>query len=188
MEMEEELMANFNTDININPDRSLKVNQKPRVLTAKYGDGYEQRTGSGINTDEEEWDLKWTNRTFNEGNKIIKFFEDHAGVTSFDWYPEGYQISSTATGTNTDKLIDTNSYFTNRYLNATVSNTTDSTTAVVEVVDSGTQLSLSSDIMASGESYTIYPYKKYICSEWTSTIPHNGVQTITAKFKKVFEP
>ena len=181
-------MANFNTEVNITPDRGLKINSKPRVLVAKYGDGYEQRTSAGINTEEESWDLKWTNRTLNEGNKIVKFFEDQGGVTAFDWYPAGYEISSTTTSANTDKLIDTNVYFTNRYLNATVSNTTDSTTATVEIVDSGTQLSLSSDIMASGESYTIYPYKKYICSEWSATHPQNGVQTITAKFRRVFEP
>jgi len=180
-------MANFNTEVNINPDKGMRGSQKPRILIAKYGDGYEQRTGAGIHTEEEEWDLTWTNRTTNEGNKIIKFLEDQGGVTAFDWYPTGYEISSTTTSANTDKLIDTSVYFTNRYLNATVSNTTDSTTAVVEVVDSGTQLSLSSDIMASGESYTIYPYQKYVCEEWNATMPVDGVQTISAKFRRVFE-
>ena len=180
-------MANFNTEIGINPDKGMKGTQKPRTLVAKYGDGYEQRVGAGINTEEETWDLQWTNRTTNEGNKIIKFLEDQGGTAAFDWYPTGYEISSTTTSANTDKLIDTSVYFTNRYLNATVSNTTDSTTAVVEVVDSGTQLSLSSDIMASGESYIIYPYQKYVCEEWNATMPVDGVQTISAKFRRVFE-
>ena len=35
-------------------------------------------------------------------------------------------------------------------------NTTDSTVATVTAVDSATALSISADIMASGESYTIY--------------------------------
>ena len=180
-------MANFNTEVNIVPDRGLRVDSKPRVLVAKYGDGYEQRTSAGINTEEESWQLSWTNRTTNEGNKITKFLEDQGGVTAFDWYPAGYEISSTATSTTSDKLVDTAQYFTNRYLNATVSNTTDTTTATITAVDSGTTLSLSSDIMVSGESYTIYPYKKYVCSEWSATQPQNGVQTITAKFRRVFE-
>ena len=181
-------MANFNTEVAISPDRGLKLNQKPRVLTAKYGDGYEQRTSLGINIEEETWNLSWANRPTTQANKIIKFFEDQQGVTAFDWYPVGYEISSTTTSANQDKLIDTNVYFTNRYINATVTNTTDSTTATVEAVDSGTQLSISSDIMASGESYTIYPYQKYICEEWNTTIPVNGIQTVTAKFRRVFEP
>ena len=181
-------MANFNSEVAINPDRGLKSQQKPRVLTAKYGDGYEQRTSLGINTEEETWNLSWSNRTINESNKIIKFFEDQQGVTAFDWYPAGYEISSTATSTEYEKLHDTSVYFTQRYHNATVTNTTDSTTSTVESVDSGTQLTLTSDIMASGETYTIYPYHKYVCEEWSATIPVNGIQTVTAKFRRVFEP
>ena len=46
-------MADFNTDVNITPDRNLKHTTKPRVLKAKYGDGYEQRAGDGINILEE---------------------------------------------------------------------------------------------------------------------------------------
>ena len=181
-------MADFNSDVNINPDKGMSAKQKPRTLVAKYGDGYEQRVSAGIHVEEEEWDLRWTNRSTADGNKIIKFFEDLQGKTAFDWYPVGYEISSTTTSDATDKLIDSTQYFTNRYLNATVSNTTDSTTATVTAIDSATQLTIDSNIMASGESYTIYPKKKYICQEWNATYPQNGIQTISAKFRRVFEP
>lgn len=181
-------MANFITDVGINPDKGMRGTQKPRTLIAKYGDGYEQRASAGIHTEEESWDLTWTNRTLEEGNKIILFLEVQGGTTAFDWYPEGYQISSTTTGTNTDRLIDTSVRFTRRYLDATVTNTTDGTTALVDSVCSCSELILTSDIMTSGEDYTIYPYKKYVCEQWTTTLPVNGTQTISAKFRRVFEP
>jgi len=180
-------MANFNTEVNINPDRGLKANQEPKVLKATYGDGYEQRVASGINNLPETWNLTWKNRTSAEANKIVKFLEDQGGVTAFDWYPTGYDISSTTTSATTKKLVDTTQYFTNRFLNTTV---TDSggTTTTVTAVDSSTQLSLAADILSSGETYTIYPYKKYVCSKWSTQETLSGVRTITATFTKVFEP
>jgi len=180
-------MANFNTDINITPDRGLKADQKPRTFIASYGDGYQQRVAAGINNIPEEWSLTWKNRSYAESNKIIKFFEDLNGTSGFDWYPPGYDIGSTTTSTATKKLIDTSQYFTKRYLNTTVTDSA-SNTATVLAIDSGTQLSLSSDIMASGETYTIYPYKKFICTQWNVIEPVQGIRTISAKFTRVFEP
>lgn len=180
-------MANFNLDVNINPDKGLKTNQKPRTFTANYGDGYQQRVAAGINNIPEEWNLTWKNRSSAEMNKIIKFLEDQNGVSSFDWYPPGYEIGSTTTSIATNKLIDTSQYFTKRYLNATVTDST-SNTATITAIDSATQLSLSTDIMASGETYTIYPYTKFICTQWGITEPIQGIRTITAKFTRVFEP
>jgi hypothetical protein len=64
--------------------------------------------------------------------------------------------SGTATSTTTNKLVDSAAQFTaNVTVGDIVSNTTDSTTATVNAKDSNTQLTLSADIMASGESYVI---------------------------------
>ena len=180
-------MANFNTEVNITPDRGLKADQAPRVLRATYGDGYEQRAADGINNLPEKWNLTWKNRTSAEANKIVKFLEDQGGVTAFDWYPTGYDIASTTTSAATKKLIDTTQYFTARYLNTTV---TDSggTTTTVTAVDSATQLSLAADVLSSAEIYTIYPYKKYVCDKWSAQETLSGIRTITATFTKVFEP
>ena len=180
-------MANFNTEVNINPDRGQKLDSKPKILQASYGDGYEQRVGQGVNNILETWDLRWKNRTLVEANKIVKFFEDQGGVTAFDWYPTGDDIASTTTSAATKKLVDTTQYFTSKYLNTTV---TDSggTTAVVTAVDSGTQLSLATDIMSSGETYTIYPYKKYVAEKWSTQNEVTGVVSVTATFRQVMEP
>ena len=180
-------MANFNTDVNLIPDRGVSIDQAPRILRAAYGDGYEQRVSAGINSLPESWNLTWNNKTLNEANKIVKFLEDQGGVTAFDWYPPDSDITSTTTSAATNKLVDTTQYFTNRYLNTIVTDA-GATTATVTAVDSATQLSLSSDLMSSGEDYTIYPYKKYKCEKWTSKTPFLGVKSVTAIFIKVFEP
>ena len=180
-------MANFNLDVNVNPDRGLKTSSQPRVLIATYGDGYEQRVAAGINNVPEVWELTWKNRTSADSNKIIKFLEDHGGVTSFDWFPTEYNIASTTTGVSTKKLIDTSQYFSSRYLNTTVTDSLGNT-AIVTAVDSATQLSLSVDIMSSAETYTIYPYKKYKCANWSSQEVLSGFRTVSATFTKVFEP
>jgi len=180
-------MANFNTEVNINPDRGLKADSQPRVLVAEYGDGYEQRAAAGINNIPEVWNLTWKNRTAANSNKIIRFLEQQGGVSSFDWYPTGYDIASTTTGVATKKLIDTTQYFTDRYLNTTVTDSSGNATTVT-AVDSATQLSLAVDYLTSGETYTIYPYKKYKCDKWSSQETQLGVRTVTATFTKVFEP
>ena len=180
-------MANFNTDVNIIPDRGVSTEQSPKVLVAKYGDGYEQRVAAGINNLPEQWQLNWNNRPLNNANKIIKFLEDQGGVTSFDWYPPDTSIASTTTSAATSKLIDTSQIFTNRLLNTTVTDS-GANTATVTAVDSTTQLTLSSDIMASGETYTILPSKKYVCEKWDVSIPFEGIRSVSATFTKVFEP
>jgi len=180
-------MANFITEVNINPDRGLKADSKPRVLVATYGDGYEQRVAAGINNIAEVWNLTWKNRSAADANKILAFLEDQGGVTAFDWYPTEHDISSTTTSAATNKLIDTTQHFTARYLNTTVTDSA-SNTATVTSVDSATQLSLSTDILSSAEVYTIYPYKKYKCDKWSSQEVLSGVRTVTATFTKVFEP
>ena len=180
-------MANFNTDVNLIPDRGMAIDQTPRTFKASYGDGYEQRVSAGINNLPESWSLSWNNKTLNEANKIVKFLEDQGGVTAFDWYPPDSDITSTTTSAATNKLVDTTQYFTNRYLNTIVTDS-GASTATVTAVDSSTQLSLSSDLMSNGEAYTIYPSKKYKCEQWGSTTPFLGVKSVTATFIKVFEP
>ena len=180
-------MANFNTDVNIIPDRGVSTAQTPRIFRAKYGDGYEQRVAAGINNLPEQWQLNWNNRPLNNANKIIKFLEDQGGVTSFDWYPPDTSIASTTTSAATSKLIDTSQIFTNRLLNATVTDQ-GANTATIIAVDSTTQLTLDSDLMANNETYTIYPTKKYKCEKWSTSVPFVGYRSVSATFIKVFEP
>lgn len=63
--------------------------------------------------------------------------------------------SGTATDTIANKLVDSGAAFTTTMVGKTVYNSTDNTWAVITAMDSATQLNLSTDIMVSGESYTI---------------------------------
>lgn len=112
------------------------------------------------------------------GGRVMKFnFEGDSTVT-LEAYPleagagkgffdlvhaDDVITNSTTTGTTTNKLVDTSKNFTTLGVAAgdRVINTTDNTWANVTAVDSATVLSISSDIMASGEDYilTDSPYR-----------------------------
>jgi hypothetical protein len=72
--------------------------------------------------------------------------------------PAVESISSAATGTTSNELVDSAGDFVNKNIKVgdIVYNTTDSTVATVSAIDSATVLSISADIMASGETYRIF--------------------------------
>ncbi len=71
----------------------------------------------------------------------------------------------TTSATTANKLVDSTQNFASTIqVGSFIKNTTDNTTATVTAVDSNTTLSLSSDIMASGENYIIYA-KPYVVFE-----------------------
>ena len=68
----------------------------------------------------------------------------------------GPSFSGTTTGDAANKLVDSTASFTSNVLGYIVYNTSDSTVATVTAVDDANTLSLSADIMDSGEAYTLY--------------------------------
>jgi len=69
----------------------------------------------------------------------------------------GDSVESSATATTASKLVDTTQDFVALGVKVgdAVVNTTDATSALVTAIDSATVLSISADIMASGELYTL---------------------------------
>ena len=65
-------------------DRGLSRKSKHNVLTAKFGDGYEQRVLDGINTKQDQFNIAFKNRDSAEINLIAAFLDDSAGK-SFDF-------------------------------------------------------------------------------------------------------
>jgi phage-related protein len=55
-------MAFDGTDPCWKPTWPVTTDREPRMNTAKFGDGYEQRTLDGINSMNSTWKLKWTMR------------------------------------------------------------------------------------------------------------------------------
>jgi hypothetical protein len=66
----------------------------------------------------------------------------------------GPSVSGTTDGTTANKLVDSTASFTSNVLGYIVYSGTD--VATVTAVDDATTLSLSADIMVSGEAYTLY--------------------------------
>ena len=60
-------------------DRGLSRQSKHNVLTAKFGDGYEQRVLDGINTKQDMFGISFNNREAEDINLIAGFLDDKAG-------------------------------------------------------------------------------------------------------------
>ena len=65
------------------PDKQLTKTSTPRILTAKFGDGYEQRIADGINVLNETYSLTFRNRTKEEIDDIVAFLDTKQNVTKF---------------------------------------------------------------------------------------------------------
>lgn len=68
------------------PSFSTSIDQEPKILEAKFGDGYEQAVLNGINSDPETWSLKFTNISSTNAQVIVDFFlTNETATTPFDW-------------------------------------------------------------------------------------------------------
>ena len=63
----------------------------------------------------------------------------------------------TTTSTTADKLVDSSATFTSTVsIGDRITNTSDSTIAIITAIDSNTELTISNDIFVSGENYTVH--------------------------------
>lgn len=56
------------------------------VFQARFGDGYTQEVGNGINNLTSQWPLSFEVLE-EEAEEIINFFKDHSGFLLFNWTP-----------------------------------------------------------------------------------------------------
>lgn len=79
----------------ISPDKGLNRSSSPKVLIAKFGDGYEQRLPNGINSIDETFTATFNNRTKEEIDDITGYLASLKGATSFIYtIPDDNQLSS----------------------------------------------------------------------------------------------
>jgi len=77
-------MATFTAE----PSYSSSLNLKPKILEAKFGDGYEQAVGDGINNKPRKYSLQFNNLNVVNGDAIETFFDTNdTATTPFDWTP-----------------------------------------------------------------------------------------------------
>ncbi len=67
------------------PDSGVSFEVKPTARVTQFGDGYQQRQASGINTQAKNWDLKFSLRSDAEADAIEGFLSARAAIESFDW-------------------------------------------------------------------------------------------------------
>ena len=63
----------------VTADRGLSRNSTGRVLTAKFGDGYEQRVKDGVNAKNQTFMITFNNRAAADIYNIEKFFNENIG-------------------------------------------------------------------------------------------------------------
>lgn len=90
---------------NIVYDRALNVQSTPRVLVAKFGDGYEQRLADGINTLEQTWNISFVNRTRQEIDDIAAYFTSLNGATAFNFTIPDSNVTGSPAGERTIKVV-----------------------------------------------------------------------------------
>ena len=69
------------------PDFGATASTKPAVRGVKFGDGYEQRLTYGINTQPQDWTLRFTVRDATETKEIDTFLSTAGGKDWFYWTP-----------------------------------------------------------------------------------------------------
>ena len=62
------------------PDRGFTQDDKSRIYTTNFGDGYEQRVANGINTIDQAFSLNFKTRPKAEIDDLVTFFTGLAGV------------------------------------------------------------------------------------------------------------
>ncbi|EAO8774054.1 phage tail protein [Salmonella enterica] len=72
-------------------DPDMEVDSEPQVTVVKFGDGYEQRRVTGLNSNLEKYSV--TIRTKRQDAGYLKaFLSEHGGVKAFLWTPPyGYR-------------------------------------------------------------------------------------------------
>ena len=78
----------------VQPDKSLSRKNTPRVHLAQFGDGYEQRARKGLNSLTEVFAVSFENRTLQEANELVEFFDIVLGVTAFEFTLPGSSLAN----------------------------------------------------------------------------------------------
>ena len=69
------------------PSYGSAVTMKPNVTPTKFGDGYEQRTTSGINNNPRKWQIVFGSRANATADAIEAFLSARGAVQCFNWTP-----------------------------------------------------------------------------------------------------
>ena len=63
------------------------LDEAPKVLETRFGDGYAQRQADGLNPLAQQWSLKFSEVENAVADDILAFLRARGGVEAFDWVP-----------------------------------------------------------------------------------------------------
>ena len=184
----------------IQPSFGIRKTSKPRFKTTQMGDGYEFRTLFGLpsNQDPKIYDLKFINITEQESDVIEGFLRSRvADQASFTFTPP--EEGSTQTGTYSQSGSTTvtitianhglaiNDVVTIDYTSGTAADGT-FTIATTPDVNTFTVTSSSSTTASGNVTVTLSGAGKFVCEQWSKTIPYANRATLSCTFREVFEP
>ena len=109
-------------------DRGIVRQSTPKLLIARFGDGYEQRIADGINSIQETFSVTFNNRSAAEIDDITGYFSSLKGVTAFTY-------------------------------------------TIPDEKESGGELAL-----------------KVVCENYSQNYHHDGYYSVSATFRRVYEP
>lgn len=69
--------------------QSASLTEKPRLLVARYGDGYEQRAPDGLHAIQQTWQLTFIFKGSTRYQAMTAFLRAHQGSAPFQWHPPG---------------------------------------------------------------------------------------------------
>ena len=77
------------------PDFKIRRTSNPKLRTAQFNDGYQQRIKFGMNVNPRKWILVWTAKDETDADAIEAFFDARVSdAASFDWTPPNESSSS----------------------------------------------------------------------------------------------
>ena len=177
------------------PDKSLSKASSPTILVAQFGDGYQQRIASGLNSIKESFTVTFNNRPKAEADDIEAFFRAKKGMTSFAFtYPDTNSTSAATAVTSGSPGSTINITLTSSTNNLDISPEATVTGQSVTVVSiSGTALVLSGAINVAADTTLnfVNPNErevKVICTSWSVTFSNSDHYNVSATFERVYEP
>jgi len=94
------------------PDFGASASITPAVRAVKFGDGYEQRLTYGINTQPQEWNLRFSVRDATETAAIDAFLTEAGGKDWFYWTPPNTETALKFICREWSRTIDSAAYST----------------------------------------------------------------------------
>lgn len=94
------------------PDFGAAVSITPTVRAVRFGDGYEQRLTYGINTQPQEWSLRFSVRDADETAAIDSFLATAGGKDWFYWTPPNTSTALKFVCRDWNRSIDNAAYST----------------------------------------------------------------------------